>query len=117
VRDGAGSKGVLIGLRNEIFFQEGLDTPNQLESIRQTKFYVKSNFGLAGSKHAAIAALDLPQRANQRSWVRWAGTYNPKTLAHHARPCAGHPRLTALRSGKAWMAGTSAAITEKHLSV
>src|SRR4029077_2914901 len=30
----------------------------------------------------------------------------------HARPCAGHPRLSLLAGEKSWMAGTSPAMTE-----
>ena len=37
----------------------------------------------------------------------------PSGQARHARPCAGHPRLTALKSRKTWMAGTSPAMTKK----
>jgi hypothetical protein len=29
----------------------------------------------------------------------------------HARPCAGHPRLSLLTVREAWMAGTSPAMT------
>jgi hypothetical protein len=32
------------------------------------------------------------------------------SLTRHARPCAGHPRLTYQRN-KTWMAGTSPAMT------
>ena len=37
-RDGAGSKDISSGVRNDLFLQEGLDTPNQLEFVRQIKF-------------------------------------------------------------------------------
>jgi hypothetical protein len=33
-RDGVGFKGVSINWRNELFFQRGLDDPNQLEFVR-----------------------------------------------------------------------------------
>ena len=52
--------GVLIGAKNEIFLQEGLDTPNQFEFVQKIKVYVKSNFMPAGSMRTAIAAPDLP---------------------------------------------------------
>jgi hypothetical protein len=32
-------------------------------------------------------------------------------LVRHARPCAGHPRLSSVPAKKAWMAGTSSAKT------
>src|SRR5207244_398073 len=32
-----------------------------------------------------------------------------KTLARHARPCAGHPRLQTRAEQKTWMAGTTLA--------
>jgi hypothetical protein len=72
-----GFKDVSIRLRNELFLQEGLDDPNQLEFARQISIYVKSNFRPAGSMRAAIAAPDLPRRANQ--WRRHVG-------AGHERP-------------------------------
>src|SRR6185312_6060221 len=31
----------------------------------------------------------------------------------HARPCAGHPRLSSVTAGKTWMAGTSPATTKR----
>src|SRR6266849_9921560 len=37
-------------------------------------------------------------------------------LARHARPCAGHPRLTAFARRKTWMAGTSPAMTTSKAS-
>jgi hypothetical protein len=58
-RDGAGSKDVSIGVRNDLFLRRGLDTPNQLEFAEQINFYVKSNSRLAGSMREAIAAADL----------------------------------------------------------
>jgi hypothetical protein len=33
----------------------------------------------------------------------------------HARPCAGHPRLSPQQQSKTWMAGTSPAMT--HLAL
>jgi hypothetical protein len=42
---------------------------------------------------------------NQDSYGR------PLVLARHARPCAGHPRLEMQTNSKAWMAGTSPAMT------
>jgi hypothetical protein len=36
-------------------------------------------------------------------------------LARHARPCAGHPRLTALVKKKTWMARISSAKTRVAL--
>jgi hypothetical protein len=51
---------VSIGMKNELFFQEGLDYPNQIESAQQISVYVKSNSRLAGGRHEAIAAPDLP---------------------------------------------------------
>ncbi|WP_213738270.1 hypothetical protein [Bradyrhizobium sp. dw_411] len=58
-RDGAGFTDVLIGLKNDLFFREGLDDPNQVEFVWQIKFCVKSNFRPAGSIRLAIAAPDL----------------------------------------------------------
>ena len=55
-----GFTNVFIGLRNELFLQEGLDDPNQLEFARQISIYAKSNFRPAGSMHEAIAAPDCP---------------------------------------------------------
>ncbi len=55
-----GSKEVSIGVRNKLFLQEGLDTPNQLEFAEQINIYVKSNSRPAGSTSIAIAARDLP---------------------------------------------------------
>src|ERR1700687_2329349 len=37
-------------------------------------------------------------------------------LARHARPCAGHPRPCSITARKAWMAGTSPAMTEKGIN-
>src|SRR3954469_16829072 len=31
--------------------------------------------------------------------------------SRHARPCAGHPRLSGLKKAKTWMAGTNPAMT------
>src|SRR3974390_3938403 len=36
----------------------------------------------------------------------------PPDQLRHARPCAGHPRLTGMQSLKTWMAGTRPAMTE-----
>jgi hypothetical protein len=55
-----GFRDVSIGRRNELFLLEGLDTPNQLEFVRQIKVYVKSNSRPAGGTREAIAAPDLP---------------------------------------------------------
>jgi hypothetical protein len=59
-RDGVGFTDVVIGPGNELFFQGGLDDPNQLEFAEQIKFCVKSNFTPAGGMCMAIAAHDLP---------------------------------------------------------
>jgi hypothetical protein len=61
----------LIGLGNELFLQEGLDTPNQLEFARQIKIYVKSNFTPAGSMRSAIAAPDSPVAQISGLAERW----------------------------------------------
>jgi hypothetical protein len=66
-----GFTGVSIGAKNEIFFQERLDTPNQFEFALQIKVYVKSNSGPAGSKHAAIAARDCPSGKSMRAATRY----------------------------------------------
>jgi hypothetical protein len=70
-RDGAGFTNVLIGLRNELFLHEGLDTPNQLEFAEQIKVCVKSNSGPTGGMRMAIAAPDFHRRANQWTCARW----------------------------------------------
>jgi hypothetical protein len=71
-RDGAGFTNVLIGVRNELFLREGLDTPNQIEFAEQIKFYVKSNLGPADSTRSAIAARDLPVRQISGLAERWS---------------------------------------------
>jgi Domain of unknown function (DUF4387) len=38
--------------------------------------------------------------------------YGLASLGPHGRPCAGHPRISPLRLGKTWMAGTGPAKTE-----
>jgi hypothetical protein len=45
-----GFTGVSIGAKNEIFFQEGLDTPNQFEFARQIKVCVKIEFRARGQQ-------------------------------------------------------------------
>jgi hypothetical protein len=50
---------------------------------------------------------DHPQGGRQR---RVKISLSGKASPRHARPCAGHPRLSFLPS-KTWMAGTSPAMT------
>jgi hypothetical protein len=65
-----GFTNVSIGRRNELFFQEGLDDPNQFEFARQISVYVKSNCRPAGSKHAAIAAWSVVTLADRASALK-----------------------------------------------
>jgi hypothetical protein len=89
----------LIGLRNEIFFRRGLDTPNQFEFAEQIKVYVKSNFGHARSMRTAIAAHDLPvgQISGAVACYCWRMTVrvgralaNPPPCSTMTRRCDGY---------------------------
>src|SRR6267378_3445274 len=39
--------------------------------------------------------------------------WRPNKVARHARPCAGHPRLSCQKEDKTWMAGTKPGHDEK----
>jgi hypothetical protein len=64
--------------------------------------------------HALFAANPTPlariARPRARRFETWLSTQLP---TRHARPCVGHPRLERLNKSKAWMAGTSPAMTTR----
>src|ERR1700742_4674676 len=67
---------------------------------------------------ASLSAAATCVRIWDSSWARsdmgnilWPGRFSQLPLARHARPCAGHPRLTVPPQAKTWMAGTSPAMT------
>ena len=44
-------------------------------------------------------------------WTQVLGNCESQAFRRHVRPCAGHPRLKGVPHLKAWMAGTSPAMT------
>jgi hypothetical protein len=63
---------------------------------------------------ARAVALRGPLRGHLRVTDRRLGPALPTAQVRHARPCAGHPRLSLRRGFKTWMAGTSPAMTSKR---
>ena len=67
------------------------------------------------SNHEADG-LSYPSRRRLRPLLKMRLQARPHLLSEnnlfrHARPCAGHPCLSGLKQQKAWMAGTSPAMT------
>src|SRR6185437_7698483 len=85
----------------------------------------------AGSRTSCDGCPRAPTRNNSStpcSSLRWSSRRRPESLtrsaagemrrcsqARHARPCAGHPRLSCLCPAKTWMAGTNPAMTRMYL--